>query len=807
MNISSYSIYKISYNITSLLNIYLNGLEKRFPLKYFSFFQFRSIPKTQIIDIIKNLLIIIKKDNLQKFFKIDLNKSIEENILTIIKNYQFFISQASKGFKIENVKVNELKPVNFNNLYGISGEEKELIRLIQTLFQFKKYFKLILLNGSIGSRDYKPGWSDIDLFIIIKNKYLNSIENLRKLRRIALTINKLLMKYCIFQYHKVIYSSEYHIQANYNEFFPISCLETGQIITEMENLQFRIPPQEHSALNYFKSIYLSSKNLFFKSKIKELDIFSQVLFFHRIFSFPFSFLQCFNINIGKKNSFHKLKTEFKNIFLEISEFYNQANKFYLEWKIKKLCTYKIRKLLSSIISINYLNKIFVKNEKYIIKRIKKYYNKFSKNGIFNQYNKYLDLANDYLESHYPIYINPHRPYLKRKFYEYCIEKVNRIFSGFDDITSIYQFGTVSAPGNSDIDLMFVVKNNKNIFDKYYNAFKTQFTPNEQYIVFKHHPTVISENIASYINYLLPYKNISKIYGKDIKFREISNPYIKFGLLVELLIYISPKKLPLKINQPEDLRTHLQVIKSISYTIDLFIEISQKFNLKSRINFEEIQSIFKINDFIRKNSFLININILKSHIKNAFLRLNKLLYKLRCEIAHFIEKNVLKKIVLPYKKSIPILKIGNYFFVANEKKRLKINKFQRHLTQANELYRLYYYYPWSFYFFFKHQNFLKKEFFEGVSERNYYLMKYLKFITSYNNGKTEYAPFWYWDKQKFLLYTVSQKLWKILPKPLQDKFIFYYYFMKAFRKFNYIVEKINNNNFKKIISKILRFVNL
>ena len=77
----------------------------------------------------------------------------------------------------------------------------------------------------------------------------------------------------------------------------------------------------------------------------------------------------------------------------------------------------------------------------------------------------------------------------------------------------------------------------------------------------------------------------------------------------------------------------------------------------------------------------------------------------------------------------------------------------------------------------------------------------------NNGKTEYAPFWYWDKQKFLLYTVSQKLWKILPKPLQDKFIFYYYFMKAFRKFNYIVEKINNNNFKKIISKILRFVNL
>ena len=43
-----------------------------------------------------------------------------------------------------------------------------------------------------------------------------------------------------------------------------------------------------------------------------------------------------------------------------------------------------------------------------------------------------------------------------KFYEECSEKIVRTFSSLPGIVSIYQFGNVRAPGNSDIDILFIV---------------------------------------------------------------------------------------------------------------------------------------------------------------------------------------------------------------------------------------------------------------------------------------------------------------------------------------------------------------
>ena len=45
----------------------------------------------------------------------------------------------------------------------------------------------------------------------------------------------------------------------------------------------------------------------------------------------------------------------------------------------------------------------------------------------------------------------------------CLSKLKDVFASSKGIHSIMQFGDVSAPGNSDIDLIFVIEEDFNVF--------------------------------------------------------------------------------------------------------------------------------------------------------------------------------------------------------------------------------------------------------------------------------------------------------------------------------------------------------
>jgi len=789
---SNLILYEISSNIAQILNIYLNRTEQKFPFYFFSILEYKRFPKNSINEILRKVKKIIRENHLEKFFEIDMKKSIERNIVNLINGYKTFVQKFSKNSKSVSILKKDLKEADLKNFYGISGEQNELIELIKYLYLNKNYFKVILLNGSIGSRDYKPGWSDIDIFIIIKKEFLSSTKNLRKLRRITINIRNFLMRYSILQLHGVVYSTEYHMQANFNEFFPIICLNNGQIITELSELQLTIQSNQVSALNYFKNeIYKDSKNLYFKSKIQTFDFLSKIRLLHRIFSFPFAFLQCLGVDVGKKESFNKICIEYQDIFPNISQFYEKINKFYTEWKIKKILTYKIRKYLSTVFSLDFLNKIFLKKEKFIVKQINNYFKIINQNNLLEEYNQYLDLANDYLENNFPNYQNPVHPYLKYDFYEYCIKKIRDVFSNFNEIISIYSFGSINAIGNSDIDLIFVIKDNIPFFIFLSRILRTKFTKNEQYLIFQHNPFVISESLAQFINYIRPCSNPVKIFGNEINFKSISNPYIKFALLVELLIFNKPHRSPASIDQIESIRIYLQVINASKFVINLFKEIKQEFNFESNISFHQAEIIWKNNDVIRKNMFFWDINKIKVHLNRSFIILNKLLLNIRIEIGQFIEKNALKKGFANLKEHKPVLRYGSYFFLADNKKLLKIQDIEFRRIDFIENY----YNPWSFYFIFQNQYCLKNGFYEGIKERNQYLIKYLNYTSLYNQGENLYIPFWYQDKGHIFL-----RLFKFVPKSIQNKFTFYFYFWMIIRN---IIENIVYFKEKKYLERFIK----
>ncbi len=784
-------LYKISFKIFNLLNIYLNEVERKFPLNSFTFLRLKRTPKSSIEKLLREFKNIIRDEKLFKYFDFAGKSTIEEYLLATFNGYEKFVKSYDTKFEIKYFRSSDLKHADLSNLYGICGEENELISLIRYLYHVKNFFKLVLINGSIGSRDYKPGWSDIDIFIILKMNTISSKKDLRKLRKITLKIRRYLMNYSLFQDHGVFYSTEYHMYSNYNEFFPIPCLKTGQIITDMEEFQLKSPLDMSSALNYFSRIYKSAKNLYLNSKTKKLDLYSQVLLFHRIFSFPFSFLQCVGVNVGKKESFALITTKFDQLFPNVSDFYNSVNRFYIDWNVNSLHTYKIRKYLGSIFSIKFLNVLFLRKEKEVIRRIYQYYNEFYKNGLIAKFNEYLDIANNYLEQNNPLYFNKALPFLKIDFYKTCIRKIEIVFSKYNQIISVYKFGSIEAPGNSDIDLIFIIKNNIPFYDTIQTLFYSHFSPEERYVVFQHKPFVIPENLSGYINYILPCNNLQKIYGKDIIFKEVSDPYVKLYILIELIIFSSPRRFPKVAIKFEKIREFLQIINTIKFLIKMYNNVTNQFNFVSNIDFQPAINKLKKNNEIRKDMYNYELGKLKEHINESYSILSNLLFKMKISLSKFIEKQVLNEKFIHWKEKYPVLKLGSYLFLTDNTKIIKTNnlKFKQNI-----------YNPWSLYFFFQQSHFLKFNFYKGVRKRNNILIKYLNYTLKFNNGLNLYVPFWFDISIKIRF---IQKIWKLIPISLKKKFFIYF---TSFRIIDRIMEKITKLILflSKTIRKIIQY---
>jgi predicted nucleotidyltransferase len=763
-------LYRISSEYAQVLNLYFNEMYEKFPFKYFSIFESKRKPKAQIRLSLERIKNIASAGRFDDVFKPDFNKSIERNIILLSKYYTEFVNDFSTRVELIKEVKESFKFVDIKNLYGISSQNKVLHDLIQYLYRFREYFLIILLNGSIGSRDYKPGWSDIDLFIIIKNQYLNSKKNLKKIRKITLKINRYLKIYSVLQLHGVFFSSEDHMLSNYNEFFPITCLNTGQVITNLKILQFLIPNNIDSSLNYYKVVSNSFRDLYFKSKVKQILLIEKIRLFHRIYSFPFTFLQCLNINIGKKESFDQI-TEFSKEFPKIKNFYKELNKLYWNWRITKLSTLKFRRFLSRFFSLNYLNKLFRNLESDIVKRINKYFNFYLENGFFEEFIHYLDHADNYLEEAFPEYKNEYKPYLKKTFYERTLEKVSKIFSNYDEIYSIYQFGSIHAPGNSDVDLIFVIKDDIPLFNRIIDTFKTKFTQDERFIIYQHSPFVIPLELAPNLNFLLPCSNLIKIYGKSIEFKKVENPYTKLAIFIELLIFTSLIRIPKTINKIEDLVFPLQKINTIKHIIGLYLDLEQEFSIERTVDLTPIYNVIEKNDALRKNMYFYDVIKIISFVNNSVLMINKFLFELRITFSDFIEEKALNNRVIKLKKQYPIFKFGEHFFVSDKNSLNRIyNKKGKIFDDIKRLYQ-----PWSFYFFFQ-TRLLKKPFYEGNKKRISYINKFLNYTSHFNDGNNLYMPFWYYDLNK----PFFSLLWDSIPKQLRKKKIVYFYLWQTLR---------------------------
>jgi len=107
--------------------------------------------------------------------------------------------------------------------------------------------------------------------------------------------------------------------------------------------------------------------------------------------------------------------------------------------------------------------------------------------------------------------------------------------GFSDVISVYQFGSVSIPGLSDIDLLIILQDQL-AASKAKDYRIERFNKKVRYI-FMHQPFILNEFVFQNLNQLFYINNLKYIFGRELSIQAIDE-----GQQQELMLVINIKRL-------------------------------------------------------------------------------------------------------------------------------------------------------------------------------------------------------------------------------------------------------------------------
>ena len=197
--------------------------------------------------------------------------------------------------------------------------------------------------------------------------------------------------------------------------------------------------------------------------------------------------------------------------------------------------------------------------------------------------------------------------LKVEDYEKAKETFISALSKLNSVKSIYQFGTVSTPGISDLDFFVVLDD---IIGQERNRLKSainSFTETEKYI-FSHEPFFVNKEL--FMNYLniRHVSNLQHIYGEKIQMKKEVNKNCKIYMLIEILLSYPNFFLDSLIKKKIDVRKSLQILNAIKYPISIYNDVVG--NNKDRYS-DFIEEISNIRDNYHEHSNEdIKVNLLR-----------------------------------------------------------------------------------------------------------------------------------------------------------------------------------------------------
>lgn len=211
---------------------------------------------------------------------------------------------------------------DFGYLEPVRGLEKFANEKLQ------EYLQDLHVHGSIATRDYVKGWSDLDTLAIIRKSTLENPRSLEKLRDLFYQSKEYFYRIDPLQHHGHMIIAETDLDYYCQTFFPLALFEYSRSVLGAKSLNANVRSSKkenierlYSFMQYFKGLQLNNANSMGSYDLK--------FFFHAVSLFPTLYLQAKGIHVYKKFSFPMARKDFdKGLWKPVDE----VTKIRKEWR-------------------------------------------------------------------------------------------------------------------------------------------------------------------------------------------------------------------------------------------------------------------------------------------------------------------------------------------------------------------------------------------------------------------------------------------------------------------------------------------
>ena len=318
--------------LNAILQSFLNGGFSYLGFMFYPFIKDVSIDNLKKIKRLKRIALFLHNNghdfsNSIKEFKGKSNNLKFARILSAL--YQDFFQvkhkklNLAKKNKCKEFDVNDYKKSDLHYLRPLSGLKVYANRYL------KQYLSGFYLHGSLASKDYIKGWSDVDTLSVISNETIENPEALLKLRNKMYYMRYYFYQIDQLQHHGSIVITEYDLGNYCQAYFPVPVFNYARSFFKDDKIsEFSARDFSHEAFErmfYFVS-YFRHLNLEKKYNLGSHD--TKILL-HSITLFPTIYLQAKGKLLYKKFSFDIAKKDFDRDMWQVID---DIGSMRLNWK-------------------------------------------------------------------------------------------------------------------------------------------------------------------------------------------------------------------------------------------------------------------------------------------------------------------------------------------------------------------------------------------------------------------------------------------------------------------------------------------
>jgi|GEM_PF-1489470 len=588
---------------------------------------------------IYDLISLIEKYKIENFIKLKIlleNANIkptiaEDELAEIIAEfYREFSSIRNKGIthevSINTALIKKFKPEEYKNEPALETDMKELGSIVNGMRGYLKYF---LLHGSLATLDYKYKTSDCDTLMVISKQAAENASELIELKLQAGKLRSLFIAIDPLQHHGVFAYTEQDMEFYPQTWLPLVLADYSKLLYSKDKfLDYKIRPcliERRSEL--WNITYAMRHDWIINNYPADLNSYKQYL--QIVLLMPVLFYQFHGTYIYKKYMFNLLKKEVpaglykiideatylrnSNLYIKaLNESYEEAaqipQNLYYSYNSEFINNGRVNipGWLKRISNPEMLKRSADLSD-YLFEKAKVKFllvadiwedellhlpqcaggdgdlwaRAIIKNPSFiedsEKYTKPQVLLNGthYTLSDFPVEYD-------MNFYNTTKQNYINALTKQKGIVSIYQMGSVSMPGISDIDFIVVVDKEfgndelKQCINEFY-----KLTDAERYVI-KHPPSAfISEELFGKTSYIHPTFNLARLFGDELLKGELeqAKPVMQLINIVDLFLMEFPVEFFNELQDKEiAVRNYLMRMKSLTLSANIMrangIEIPQ-----------------------------------------------------------------------------------------------------------------------------------------------------------------------------------------------------------------------------------------